>query len=202
MALTSDKETQGVSTQEAVQQLLDRVAQLEADKTDLLNRVETQAGPPQEVSAQMLDPAAVALVTPFSGKTGEDVNSFFNDLETAAEISGWSKRQMLQVAKMRLVGEAKTHVLYHEHLRNANTFEEFQTGLIKRYKGQNSCRFYREQLAVLRQRTNEPLDVFADRVRKLNVNTYDLTGHDETNKVILHEAEQRGLDAFLHGLQP
>lgn len=74
--------------------------------------------------------------------------------------------------------------------------------MLKRFIGQNSCRFYHEQLSVLRQRSNEPSDAFADRVRKLNMNTYELTENNEANRIILQEAENGVMDAYLRGLQP
>lgn len=201
MSTVKVRDTQEASTEETIQSLVNQVAQLKNDNNELHKRL-TEREHRSSSSLPIVDPATAALVTPFSGKPGEDISTFFDDLLAAAKIGFWSDDQLLQMTKLRLIGEAKTHVLYNENLRNALTFEELRKGLLQRFKGQNSCRFFREQLSVLRQRHNEPLESFVDRIRKVNVNTYQLTNNDEANRVILQEAENRSLDTFLRGLPP
>lgn len=189
---------QDATTMEAIQSLVNQVAQLKNDN----NRLMQQLGSTRQAGTILssLDSSAATLVTPFSGKPGEDVAVFFDDLLAASKIGLWTDEQLLQMTKLRLVGEAKSHVLYNEELRNALTFEELRKGLMKRFQRQNSCRFYREKLSAISQRHNEPLECFVDRIRKVNANTYQLTDSDIVNKVILQEAENRALDTFLRGL--
>lgn len=198
----TEQETRGVSEPEAVRLLLEKVAQLTADNTDLRNKLREKEDRVSQVglSSQGVDPAAAGLIIPFSGKVSEDVVSFLEDLSTAAEMGGWSDAQLLQVAKLRLSGEAKTFVRCTEALRNAVTFRELEQGLLQRYKKQNSARFFREKLASLVKKSNESMEEFADRIRRVNVNTYELGNSDEANRVLLQEAEQRALDAFLRGI--
>lgn len=190
-----------VSTEQAIQGLVDRVRQLEIENEGFRQQLLTGSRRSSN-SFPVLDPAAAALVTPFSGKAGESIEVFFDDLTAAGKIGMWTDDQLLQMARLRLVGEARNHVLCNEELRNARTFEDLKQGLIKRFKGQNSCRYYREQLGSIKQRHNESLDSYVDRIRTINSNTYQLTESEEANRIILQEAENRALDAFLRGLQP
>lgn len=93
-------------------------------------------------------------------------------------------------------------MLCKEELKNATTLDTFKQVLCKKYKSQNSGRLFREQLSVVKQRQNESLIAFTDRLRTLNVYTYQLTNSEESNVIVLREAENRALDAFLRGLQP
>lgn len=193
-----------VTTREVVQELVNEVAQLKADKVVLEHRIAELRRENQQatVSPTGADSATAALVTPFSGKSNEDVEAFFTDLATAAKLGAWSDAHTLLVAKLKVVGDAKTHVLCKEELRNASTLEAFKQELCKRYKNLSSDRYLREQLSVAKQRQNESVVAFADRIRALNVRTYQLTNCEESNVIILREAENRVLDAFLRGLQP
>lgn len=188
----------GVSTEEAIQSLVDQVAQLRADNYQL-NKQLSECRQMGTVSP-VIDSAAAALVTPFSGKPGEDIFSFFDDLASAAKLGLWTDDQLLQMTKLRLTGEAKNHVLYNEQLRNAMTFDELKKGLLQRFQKQNSSRFFREQLNAMSMKQNETIENFVDRIRRINANTYQLTDSDEANKIILQEAERRALDVFLRGL--
>lgn len=196
-----ETKTQEVSASEAIQSLVNQVAQLKHDNNELMNRL-TECRAVSNTTHPMLDSSPATLVTPFSGKPSEDIEAFFADVLAAAKLGFWTDEQLLQMTKLRLIGEAKAYVLYHEELRNALTFEQLKQGLLKRFKKQNSCRFYREQLNTMTQRYNETLESFVDRIRKININTYQLTDSDEANKYILQEAENRALDTFLRGLPP
>lgn len=193
-----DPAARDATTLEAIQSLVNQVAQLKNDNTRLMQEIGNirQGG----TVFPSLDSSAANLVTPFSGKPGEDVTAFFDNLLAASKVGLWTDEQLLQITKLRLVGEAKAHVLYNEELRNALTFDELKTGLLKRFQRQNSTRFYREKLNTISQRQNETLDSYVDRIRKVNINTYQLTDNDMVNKVILQEAESRALDTFLRGL--
>lgn len=146
------------------------------------------------------DPKVVELLPTFSGKESEDITVFVKSIRDVAQWYSWSDGTALQVIKLRLTGEARTYVMYHEVLSKVQTFCEFCEGLYQRYRKQNSARFFREKLSNLYLKRNETVEVFSDRIRKLNAQTYELTDSEEANRVLLAEAENRALDVFLKGL--
>lgn len=195
--------TKMATMEETIQALVNQVADLTAqvkhwqDKAEQYKLVnEGQASP-----SQPLDAAAV-LVPSFDGKMGLDVEAYFHTLELVADSKEWGAKRMLQVAKIRLSGEAQEHLMCNQELRDTQDYESFKQGMIRRFQGRNTSRFFREQLGMVRQRHNEPLEAFVDRIWKLNKKTYELTTSEEANKILLQEAEHRALDAFLRGLPP
>lgn len=79
-------------------------------------------------------------------------------------------------------------------------YNEFKTVVVQRFKRKNAIRFYREQLHSLRMRRDESIEQFADRIRKINAQTYELVEDENENRIQLFEADQRALDTFIHGL--
>lgn len=185
------------STSDVIKALTKRVAVLCEQRDELLAQVNKVV---PSHNTNVIDFRMAELVQPFSGQADEDVNFFIEDLLSAADLGGWPDITLLQIAKFKLVGDAKTYVLYNEELRNATTFEQLRAGLVKRFHGQNSSRFFREQLITIKRNHDESLDSFVDRIRRITKNTYQLSGSDEVNKILLYEADQKALDAFLHGL--
>lgn len=178
-------------------------SQLESFRTAQSSQLETsKLEVPSAVRSPSIDPSVANLITPFSGKTTEDVTIFINDVLAAAGMCNWSDETTLRMANLRLTGEAKTYVMYHETLGKASTFEQLAEGLRQRYRKQNSARFFREKLSGLTQKVGETVETFSDRIRKINAQTYELTQIPEADRVILREAENRALDVFLRGIPP
>lgn len=87
----------------------------------------------------------------------------------------------------------------NQELRDTQDYEVLKQGLIKRFRGRNTSWYYRGRLSSVKHRPNESLEAFVDRIRQLNKNTYELTTSEETNRVLLQEAEHRALDVFFVG---
>lgn len=193
--------TQTASMVETIQSLVDQVANLKADCNRWRDAAE-QSRTANMVLATQINPAAASLVPSFDGKTGLEVEAFFNTLDLVAEEHAWDDKRKVRVAKIRVAGEARSHVMCNEELRDTQDYQTFKQGLIKRFQGRNTSWYYRDRLTSIRRRSGESLEAFVDRVRQLNKNTYELTTSEETNRVLLQEAEHRALDAFFRGLQP
>lgn len=86
-------------TIEAIQSLVNQAAQLKNDNKRLMKQL-SNAQP-------SLDSSAATLVTPFSGKPGEDVTAFFDVLLVASKLGLWLDEQLSQMTKLHLIGEAK-----------------------------------------------------------------------------------------------
>ncbi|XP_046384964.1 uncharacterized protein LOC124155290 [Ischnura elegans] len=136
----------------------------------------------------------------FSGKPGESVTLFFDKLERAAELGGLSDSEKLHVAVLRLSGEAAEYFRSREECIHAANYEELKELLLQRYRSKRSARFYREMLINIRMSPGEDIETFADRIRKINSQTYEIDGAAEHVAATRFEADQRALDTFLRGL--
>jgi hypothetical protein len=136
----------------------------------------------------------------FTGRAGEDISAYLDKIERAADLSGWSDAERLNILALRLEGEAAEYFRSREECRGARTYAELKKALLERYQCKKSARFFREQLSLLRMDSREDVESFADRVRKINDRTYDASGSAEYVAAIRFEADQRALDAFLNGL--
>jgi hypothetical protein len=139
-------------------------------------------------------------VETFSGKPEESITAFLGKLERAATIGGLSEIEKLNVAILRLNGDAAEFFRSKEECREAKTYTDLREQLLLRYRMKRSARFFRELLTNMRRGAREGIEAFADRVRRVNVNTYDAGGSAEYAAATRFEADQRALDAFLNGL--
>ncbi|KAJ8884182.1 hypothetical protein PR048_016039 [Dryococelus australis] len=128
----------------------------------------------------------------FSGKPEDNVRVFFIVIEQAANVCNWSEIEQLAFVKLRLAGEC---------LSRGQNFEELKKHLLERFGRKHPTRFYRVQLNCLKILDNESMEEFADRICKINANTYELGSNNEQNEAIKHEADQWALDTFLDGLK-
>jgi hypothetical protein len=117
-----------------------------------------------------------------------------------AEIGGLTDAEKLNVAVLRLNGDAAEFFQSKQECREAATFADLKTELLLRYRTKKSARFFRELLTNMKRGAQEDIEAFADRVRRTNANTYDAGGSVEYAAAIRFEADQRALDAFLNGL--
>ena len=142
-------------------------------------------------------------VPDFEGSAKDDVQSFISKLEQASKLGGWSPSETLLAARQKLIGTALQVVQADAKMMDISEFRELKEFLIQRFKKKNTQRFYREKLSRMRKEEKETIEEFADRIKIVNSNTYEIVqGADkqEVNAAILREADQRALDAFLNGL--
>jgi hypothetical protein len=97
--------------------------------------------------------------------------------------------------------EALEYAASDNACRRAETYAEFKAAVEGRYKKKNTVRFYREQLASMRKNEKETVEEFADRIKVINARTYILGENEERDAVLLEEADQRAIDAFVLGLR-
>jgi predicted HicB family RNase H-like nuclease len=76
------------------------------------------------------------------------------------------------------------------------TYTDFKDLITARYKKKHTTRFYRKRLAGLQRKGTESIEKFSDRIKAINVHTYELTNYAAKNTVIRYEAGQRALDTF------
>ncbi|KAJ8897423.1 hypothetical protein PR048_002769 [Dryococelus australis] len=85
----------------------------------------------------------------------------------------------LQEALNHLQSILEVHVC-----QEAERYEELRKYLLERFGRKHATRFYREQLSRLKILDNESVKEFADRIRKINANTYELEALESAINVI------------------
>lgn len=182
--------------QQAVDQMSERIRELSVEN-ERLREVKEE---PLVNTEPRKNFALLGSVEEFSGKPEEAVTVFLDKLERAASLGGWSDTETLNVAILRLGGDAAEFFRSKEECRGARRYEDLKTQLLLRYRSKKSSRFYREMLTNVRKGPQEDIEAFADRVRKINAHTYETSGTAEYVAAMRFEADQRALDAFLNGL--
>lgn len=187
-----------VTVQEAVDALVRRVSQLEARE----NVIESESmQPAPRIDNGKFNANLLSVVPVYSGDNRENIRTFFSKLEEVATISQWSEEDKLRVVRLKLVDRALEFATTSEICSAATSYGELKAGLIDRYRSKTTARFHREMLSNIRIQQNEEIEVFADRITRINSCTYELTEDQAVNKVLRQEADMRALDAFLNGLK-
>ena len=189
------------SIQEAVTLLQTTIHNLQTTNGNLqLKLAETQAQL-QVVNANAKRGFELVETIPiFNGTAKEDVFSFCYFVEHAAQMAQWSVSDTLAACKQRLANEARIFMISDETAKNATTYNAFKKILVNRFKPKNTERFYREQLSNIKKKDSESIEEFSDRIKSINVKTYELTENADKNEIIKKEADNRALDSFLNGL--
>jgi flavodoxin len=136
----------------------------------------------------------------FSGKFQENIYNFFQKVEQAQAIGGWDVNKTLLIAKQLLEGEALTFVGTDMTAKEVKSYDEFKKIMIDRFKCKNTARYYRELLNLIQIQSDESIEQYADRIRAINIHTYELTDNNDKNEAVKYEADQRALDSFMRGL--
>lgn len=144
--------------------------------------------------------ALLNSIEPFHGRPGDDVNAYLERVQQVASLSGWSDEETLAAARLRLGGEAAVYERTRQECKAAATYAAWKDFILNRYRSKKTARFYRELLAVIRMEPKEDIEEFADRVRRINARTAEISGTSEQMETQRYEADQRALDAFLRGL--
>ncbi|XP_046406351.1 uncharacterized protein LOC124171252 [Ischnura elegans] len=142
----------------------------------------------------------VSSIDYFSGAAGENVETFFSQVEQVAKLSGWSDDDKLSVVTLRTRGGALEHLRAKERAGAVKTYDDARKSLLERYRRVKNRRFYREMLAGVRMAPREQIEEFADRIRELNSHTWREEEDAAAAAIRQSEADERALDAFLNGL--
>ncbi|XP_046393826.1 uncharacterized protein LOC124161518 [Ischnura elegans] len=190
---------QEVDLQRVIDDFSDKLEQLGAENERL--RAVVARGEGQEVAS----PASAKFtllnsIEPFHGRPGDDVDAYLERVQQVASLSGWSDGETLAAARLRLGGEAAVYERTRLECKTAATYSAWKNIILDRYHSKKTARFYRELLAVIHMEPKEDIEVFADRVRRINARTAEIGGTPERMEAMRYEADQRALDAFLRGL--
>jgi len=141
---------------------------------------------------------AINNIALYDGKT--DITLLYVKIELAARIGGLDDADKYLALQQKLDDRVLRHCMSDPTCIAAKNYKDLKAALSERYKHKNSARFYREQLANIKMQDSENLEEFSDRIKILNGCTFDLTDDATKNQILLSEADQRALDAFLNAL--
>jgi hypothetical protein len=142
----------------------------------------------------------VSSIECFSGAAGENVETFFSQVEQVAKLGGWSDDDKLSVVTLRARGGALELLKAKERAGDVTTYGDARKIFLERYQGVKNRRFYREMLAGIRMGSREGIEEFADRIREVNSHTWKEEEDAAAAAIRRSEADERALDAFLNGL--
>lgn len=143
-----------------------------------------------------------SLLTTFSkfcGTSRENIHFFFAKLEQARLLSSWNDNSTFLICKQMLDGEALMFISCDPRALDAKNYDELKSILIDRYKLKFEARYYRQLLHAIKIKDHESIEEFADRIRSINIHTYEHKS-DNTGKLLQRLADERALDSFLLGL--
>lgn len=129
------------------------------------------------------------------------IGEFFDHIENVGNVCSWTDLDLIRVTKMKLRGTAHRVVNGTDsEFQNIVLFREFRRLLEARFGDKLPTHYYYEQLTMAKQRKNESIEIFCDRVRRLAEKTIRTTNNEEVNVALRLEGKRRALDAFTRGL--
>ncbi|XP_046406269.1 uncharacterized protein LOC124171173 [Ischnura elegans] len=186
-----------MNLQQAVDELSAQLRILKEENEGFRARADNTKGEGQITGKSF---SMVSSIEYFSGAAGENVETFFSQVEQVAKLSGWSDDDKLSVITLRTRGGALEHLRAKERAGAVKTYDDARKSLLERYRGVKNRRFYREMLACVRMAPRERIEEFADRIRELNSHTWKEEEDAAAAAIRQSESDERALDAFLNGL--
>ncbi|XP_046397781.1 uncharacterized protein LOC124164496 [Ischnura elegans] len=186
-----------MNLQQAVDELSAQLRILKEENEGFRARADNTKGEGQITGKSF---SMVSSIEYFSGAAGENVETFFSQVEQVAKLSGWSDDDKLSVITLRTRGGALEHLRAKERAGAVKKYDDARKSLLERYRGVKNRRFYREMLAYVRMAPRERIEEFADRIRELNSHTWKEEEDAAAAAIRQSEADERALDAFLNGL--
>ena len=133
---------------------------------------------------------AVPDLPHFSGKKGESLAEFLRRVQMAAEMGNWDPQFKRNRTHFQLKGQAMQYI---EGLPwdQVSTLEGLEGALRERYQGKGVRKDAKEELRILKRRTNESPEDYGLRIQQLTRMAYP----DDAST-----QEEEGVSAFLRGL--
>jgi hypothetical protein len=175
---------------------------LQAQIEELRERMET-LGIGEVPRGHSKDVSLVAGIKEWTGEgKGKPVLEFLTQIETVAKVSGWTSRDKALIVKAKLQGLALQFLHGREELgRDGCSYEILKQALVERFSDKLPDQHYYTRLQEAVQGKEEGAEEFSDRCRKMCQKTIRRVQDEETQRIIIEEAERRLLAAYIHGLK-
>jgi hypothetical protein len=130
------------------------------------------------------------------------VTEFLTQIEQCARISNWESKDVVNIVKAKLSGEALQFVNGREQLTDENvTYEILKKALVDRFTEKLPARYYYNLLHNATQDKDESPLQFLDRCRVLSTKTMRVSDNPLEQRILREEAEFRLLTSFIHGMR-
>ena len=134
----------------------------------------------------------------FSGEGS--VRVFLGYIEDYGQLIGWNDKQKVQVAKLKLTGDARRLLEWNDKLRDTDTWEEWSAELKKRYERPVFTTEATLQFRTCKQRVGESVTDFSERLQVLAATTYQKTGDGDKDRWRKEHLKEECLEQFMEGL--
>lgn len=133
--------------------------------------------------------------------TGPKIRDFLQILEQVANMGGWQEKQMIGMARCKMVAAAQDFAWRDEEVASAATYKSFKALALKRFDNEPASIKVQKFLNA-RQNVGEDARSFASRLKKLGAETLgDVEAEDASKKCLRREIlNEQLLSQFLNGL--
>jgi hypothetical protein len=172
---------------------MSQVAELQARLEELQSRMDSSTK----------DLSLLNLVPKWAGteKSGP-LHEFLTAVENMADMGNWSERDKVRIATMRLEDAARTYVAAAPEFRGPSvTWENFKTALLQRFRDTRTDNFHYSQLHSAKQKADETVLAFSDRVRMLGRAIAPTEAEPAVQRACNAMVDKMVLAAFKEGLR-
>lgn len=168
-----------------------RIVQLEEELRRLTIGVKTK------------DLSLAASIKEWSGHSkAKPVTEFLTQLEQCAQVSNWSKEDLVNILKAKLTGEALQFVNGKDELTDGRvSYEVLKAALVDRFTEKLPARFHYNLLHEATQGKDETPIQFLDRCRALSQKTIRQSADPTEQRIRKEEADFRLLTSFIYGMR-
>lgn len=110
------------------------------------------------------------LVETFTGTGTVSIEIFLKSIDRAASLGKWNERQRIELAKLKLRGEAAEFLESHPTIETLHNWSEFKLILTNQYKRKISLAAATIELGQCMQKANERAADYATRIRNVGRN--------------------------------
>ncbi|PNF39365.1 hypothetical protein B7P43_G17748 [Cryptotermes secundus] len=130
------------------------------------------------------------------------VTEFISQVEQCARLSNWSREDLTDIVRAKLIGEARVFINGRDHLAGENvSYEELKAALVDRFSEKLPARYHYNQLHEAAQGREETPIQFLDRCRALSQKTVRKSADPTEQRILREDAETRLLTIFVYGLR-
>ena len=168
-----------------------RIAQLEEQLRGLTIGVKTK------------DLSLATSIREWTGQAkAKPVSEFLAQIEQCARVSNWSERDIVDILKAKLTGEALQFVNGRDQLKDEKVrYEVLKAALVDRFSEKLPARYHYNLLHEATQGKDESPIQFLDRCRALSSKTIRRSADPVEQRILKEEADYRLLTSFIYGMK-
>lgn len=149
------------------------------------------------------DLSLTASIREWNGQAkGKPVREFLTQIEQCARVSNWDEKDVVNIVKAKLTGEALQFVNSREQLVDEKvSYGVLKSALVDRFSEKLPARYHYSLLHEATQAKDETPIQFLDRCRILSAKTIRRSADPTEQRILREEADFRLLTSFIHGMK-